>query len=254
VSAPVYETLKVFASVDRNAPIVLVLCAMALLGNYILWFENLRLGFRHGVYTMPVGSLLFFLPHDATFVLLFRKWFHEYDHWFPQLWWYGLCITVVMELAFLHMLIRFGRRELLPQLSQRTFVAVVLSLLALASIGWLVVKSVMDDELFLVIFGITVFWCAMFNLGLMARRGSAVGQSVPAWCGYMMMPLFYWPATFLLDPGFISALWIALGFAAVAAGALNLIYIVHLNRRISSAAGASAVALKPAAATAATKS
>jgi hypothetical protein len=246
-----YEPLQVFAAVDRNMLIILLLCALALLGNYILWFENLRLGFRHGVYTMPVGSLLFFLPHDVTFVLLFKKWFHEYDHWFPQLWWYGLCITVVMELVFLHMLLRFGRRELLPQFSPRTFVTIVLSLLALASIGWLVVKSVMDDELFLVIFGITVFWCAMFNLGLMARRRSAVGQSVPAWCGYLMMPLFYWPATFLIDPGFRSPLWIALGLAAVAAGVMNLAYLVHLNRRSSSDVASKSTLPNPAAAVAA---
>ena len=35
----------------------MLLCAVALTGNYIYWIGNLREGFRHGVHTMPIGCL-----------------------------------------------------------------------------------------------------------------------------------------------------------------------------------------------------
>lgn len=227
-----YETQNVLQAVDRNPLPILALCALALVGNYILWSENLRLGFRDKTYSMPVGCLLFFLPHDATFVAMHSHWFHDIGHWFPQLWWYGLCVTVCMEIAFLVMLLMYGRKELAPRATQTQFVGLVLLGLVLCSIAWLVVKSSMDDEFFLVIFGVTVFWCTPFNLVLMARRQSGVGQSQLAWLGFLMMPVFYWPATMMLSPGFRQPLWIALGVATVVGGIVNLIVLRSLTRTI----------------------
>ena len=156
-------------------------------------------------------------------------WFNDIDHWFPKLWWYGLCVTVIMELTFLLMLLRHGRKELAPETTQAKFTALIFLGLAVATIAWLVVKSVMHDELFLVIFGVTIFWCTPFNFALMAQRKSAVGQSLIAWTGFLMMPLFYWPATWLMSDGFHSALWNALGVATFAGGIANLIYVRKLN-------------------------
>jgi hypothetical protein len=209
--------------------LLLILCAGALSGNYIYWFENLRLGFRDQRYSMPVGSLFFFLPHDATFVALRQHWFNGLHHWFPELWWAGLCVTVLLELVFLVMLLMFGRAELAPRLSQSQFTALILLGLALSTIAWLTVKSTMQDELFLIIFGVTIFWCAPFNFGLMAQRRSAVGHSRLAWTGYLLMPGFYWPATWLLAPCFHTALWNALGLAAIAGGIANLLFIRALQ-------------------------
>jgi len=223
-----YQTSAVLQAVDRHALLVLSLSGVALIGNYIYWIENLRLGFRDRTYSMPVGSLLFFLPHDATFVAMYGHWFHDIDHWFPKLWWCGLCVTVGMELTFLVMLLKYGRRELAPKISQDLFTAIILFGFALVTIGWLMVKSVMQDELFLIIFGITILWCAPFNFALMAQRGSSVGQSTLAWIGYLLMPLFYWPATWLLAPCFREPLWNAVGAAAIAGGVANLVFIQFL--------------------------
>lgn len=229
-----YQTAAVLHAVDQHMVPILLLCGLALIGNYVLWIENLRLGFREKTYSMPIGCLFFFFPHDLTFVAMYPHWFHALDHWFPKLWWSGLCITACMELAFLVMLLKYGRRELAPRMSQAHFTAIVLLGLVLCSIAWLVVKSAMDDELFLVVFGVTVFWCAPFNMALMARRGSAIGQSELAWLGYQMMPLFYWPATMMLSPGFRDPLWIALGLAAVLGGAVNLSYLRRLKYNVLS--------------------
>jgi len=226
-----YETQSVLQAVDRNMVPVLVLSAMALIGNYVFWIENLRLGFRARTYSMPVGCLLFFLPHDATFVAMYSHWFHQINHWFPKLWWYGLCLTVAMELTFLFMLLKYGRRELAPQSTKIMFSVVIVFGIVLATIAWLVVKSVMQDELFLIIFGVTIFWCTPFNFALMAQRKSATGQSLVAWTGYLMMPIFYWPATWLLSDGFHSFLWNALGIAAIAGGIANICFIRILKRQ-----------------------
>lgn len=230
-----YDTQTVLQTVDGNWPLVLPLCALSLIGNYIYWIENLRLGFRDRRYSMPVGCLFFFLPHDVTFLALYAHWFHTLDHWFPQLWWYGLCVTVGMELTFLVMLLKYGRQELAPRTTQGLFTTLILLGLALCTIAWLVVKQAMDDELFLIIFGVTIFWCAPFNLALMAQRQSAVGQSQRAWIGFLMMPLFYYPATVLLSPGFRSPLWLALGAATIVGGLVNLAYLRALNRRTAPA-------------------
>ena len=226
-----YQTHDVLLAVDRNMLVVLMLSGLALVGNYIYWIENLRLGFRDRRYSMPVGCLLFFLPHDATFVAMHSHWFDDIGHWFPKLWWYGLCVTVMMELTFLILLLRHGRKELAPETTQARFAAIILLGLALATVAWLTVKSVMNDELFLVIFGVTIFWCTPFNFALMAQRKSAVGQSVLAWVGFLMMPLFYWPATWLLSDGFHSLQWNALGMATVVGGTANLAYVRFLNRQ-----------------------
>lgn len=224
-----YDPAGVLAAVDRQAPLVLGLCALSLAGNLILWGINLGIGFRERLYTMPLPCVTFFLVHDATFVLFYPKWFHEYGHWFVELWWAGLCVTVALELAFLWLLLRYGRRELLPEVSQPTYVGLVLGALLLTACAWAALKSAMQDDLFLVIFGITIFWCGAFNLALMARRRSAAGQTIPAWCGYLMMPAFYWPATFLLDPWFRSPAWMALGAATIVLGIANLVAIRALT-------------------------
>jgi hypothetical protein len=226
-----YQTAAVLQAVDAHTVIVLALCGISLVGNYVYWIENLRLGFRDKRYSMPVGSLFFFLPHDGTYVAMYPHWFHHIHHWFPELWWCGLCVTVCMELAFLTMLLMFGRKELAPAASQGQFTALILFGLVLCCIAWLVVKSTMQDELFLTIFGVTIFWCAPFTFALMARRGDPVGQSTLSWCGYILMTAAYWPATWILAPGFHSVLWNALGVACLAGGVANLWLIRKLNAR-----------------------
>jgi hypothetical protein len=230
-----YQTAAVLQSVDQHTVLILSLCALALVGNYIFWIETLRLGFKHKTYSMPVACLMFFLPHDATFVAQYHHWFHDVHHWFPELWCYGLCVTVCMELAFLALLLKHGRAELAPNTSQAAFTALVCLGLAMCTIVWLVLKSAMQDELFLVIFGITIFWCAPFNLALMARRNAATGQSQLAWIGFLIMPVFYYPATFILSPGFLNPLWAALGAVTIIGGLMNLIFLRHLNRQKMSA-------------------
>lgn len=226
-----YDTSEVLVRVDDHAVLVLALCALALIGNYIFWIENLRLGWRMQRYAMPLPCIAFFLAHDLTFVASYDLWFNEIDHWFPKLWWFGLVATCLMEVLFLAMFLRFGRQEVAPMLSRWAFGAAVLIALVGAATAWLVIKSAMDDQLYLTIFGFTVFWCGPWYFALTWRRQDPGGQTVLGWCGYLMMPVFYWPATMLLSEDFRSVLWIGLGVAAVLGGLINIACMRWLNAR-----------------------
>lgn len=224
-----YDAAAVLAAVDRNAVPVLLIAGLALVGNAIFYFEALRLGFRERTYTMPLCGLYFFIPHDMTFVLLWEKWFVEYDHWFLKLFWIALVFTALAAWVFLFQFLRYGQRECMPQVSRVTFVVLVLGGLVLSTGVWLALKSVLNDELFLFAFGLTAFWCAPFGMALMLRRGTRKAQSTLMWLGYVAIPLFYWPATAIyLGPYFQSPTWLALGAAAVMWGVANIVLIQRL--------------------------
>lgn len=225
-----YDPSQTLAAIDASPLPVLLLCAAALAGNAVYYYECLRLGFVQKTYAMPLGGLYFFIPHDMTYVLLWRKWFVEYDHWFLKLFWLGLVLTAVVAWLFLWQLIRYGHRELMPQVPRRRFAGLVVAGLVLSTAAWLATKSVLHDDLFLFAFGLTAFWCAPFGTALMLRRGSAQGQSVTMWAGYTAIPLFYWLAGALYLPDFFrSPAWLALGGAAVAWGLANLYLVTRLR-------------------------
>jgi hypothetical protein len=219
-----YEPAATLAAIDANPVPVLLLCAVALAGNALYYFECMRLGFSQQTYGMPIAGLFFFIPHDMTYVLLWQKWFVEYDHWFLKLFWVGLVVTSLAAWVFLWQAVRYGHRELMPQWSRAAFTLLVLAGLLACSAAWWAVKNVLDDELFLFAFGFTAFWCAPFGTALMLRRRSRLGNSQRMWAGYTAIPLYYWPATMLYLPdGFRSPAWVALGAVAVLWGLANVV-------------------------------
>src|SRR5690606_37770515 len=120
-----YDPVSTLQAIDRNVVAVIGLCVVALIFNYCYFGEAIRLGFRHRTYSMPAMVTLVFLPHDLSYLLHFDLWFNVYDHWFCKLWWVGLIFTASIEGVFFYQLLRYGREEILPQLSQRAYVAVM---------------------------------------------------------------------------------------------------------------------------------
>lgn len=229
-----YDPAAVLAAVDRHAVPVLLIAGLSLIGNAVYYFEALRLGFRERTYTMPLCGLYFFIPHDMHFVLLWEKWFVEYDHWFLKLFWIALVFTAASAWVFLFQFLRYGQREWMPHASRATFVSLVLGGLVLSTGVWLALKEMLNDELFLFAFGLTAFWCAPFGMGLMLRRGTRIAQSVPMWLGYTAIPVFYWLAAALyLGPYFQSPAWLAMGIAAALWGAANILLLRHLPHRVT---------------------
>lgn len=215
-----YDPIASLQSIDQHVVPVIGLCVVALIFNYAYFGEALRLGFRHRTYSVPASVTLLFLPHDVSYLLQFNKWFFEYDHWFPKLWWVGLIFTSSIEAVFFYQLLKYGREEILPQLSQKAYAFVMILALGATALAWLTVKQALDDDLYLFSFGWTLFFGAPLCISMMVRRGSTRGQSRWMWISYMLMAIFYWAATAFIDPYFRSAGWLAvLGLALGFAGA-----------------------------------
>lgn len=65
-----------------------------------------------------------------------------------KLFWLALVFTVLCELVFLHMTLRFGRKELAPTLSQAQSTALVLAGVITMAIAWEAIKRWMGDPLY----------------------------------------------------------------------------------------------------------
>ena len=214
-----YNPITSLQNIDNNAVAVIGLCVVALVFNYAYFGEAIRLGFRDKAYSVPASVTLLFLPHDLSYLLQFEKWFVTYDHWFCKLWWCGLVLTASIELVFFYQLLRYGREEILPQLSQRAYTGVMLLALLATAVAWVTVKQALNDDLYLFSFGWTLFWGSPLAISMMVRRGSTRGQSRWMWISYALMAIFYWAATAFIDPyfrspGWLAVLALALGFAA----------------------------------------
>lgn len=225
---PMYDPIATLQAVDANAVAIIGLCVVALVFNYMYFGEAIRLGKLHRTFSVPVPVTLLFLPHDLTYLLQFDKWFYQYDHWFCKLWWVGLVFTASIEGVFFYQLLRYGREELFPRLSQRQYVATMLLGLLATAVAWLTIKQALSDDLFLFSFGWTLFWGAPFCLQMMLRRGNTRGQSRLMWVSYILMAIFYWAATAFMDPYFRSAGWLAVLALAVGFGGVNWWMVTRL--------------------------
>ncbi|NIB38858.1 hypothetical protein HBA55_04630 [Pseudomaricurvus alkylphenolicus] len=221
----IYDVTTTLANIDANKARLFVFGGLALICNFIYFGAGIYQGFKHKVFSMPVCATLIFIPHDLLYLMMFDKWFNVYDHWFCQLFWVGLIITNLEEFLFLYLTLKYGRKELMPQVSQRTFQTLVLLGLAGVFVAWYAIKSVLADELWLFTFGWTVWFCIPFVIPMMLRRNSAVGNSTLMWGAYIGMALCYWAAVWPLAPFFRSPAWLALG-ALVVVWALAVIVVM----------------------------
>ncbi len=211
----IYDVSRVFANIDANVPRLLVLGAFSLICNFTYFGIAVYQGFKHKIFTMPLVCTLVFIPHDLHYLLMFDKWFFVYDHWFMQLFFAGLVVTNILEIIFFYQTLKYGREEILPQVSQPAYVAIIFAALAGVTIIWVGVKSVLADELWFFSFGWTVWFCLPLVIPMMARRGSSLGQTEIAWYAYIGMTICWWLAVWPLDPFFRSPAWIGLGVVTV---------------------------------------
>lgn len=226
-----YDVAGTLANIDAGMSRLLALGGLALVFNFTFFGTAAYLGFKHKIYTMPLIGTLIFIPHDMLYLLMFDKWFNVYYHWFLQLFWGGLVITNILEGVFFYQVIKWGRQELMPQVSQPAYVAILLAALAATTVVWLGVKQMIADELWFFSFGWTVWFCTPFVIPLMLRRGSAAGQSMLMWGAYTGMVVCWWIAVWPLDPYFRSPYWVGLGVVTV----LWALTIIIVMRRLPAA-------------------
>ena len=235
----IYDVSATLANIDADVPRILALGALSLLCNFFYFGSAAYFGFKYKTYTMPLIGTLVFIPHDLHYLLLFNDWFNVYDHWFLQLFFAGLVVTNVLEAVFFYQVLRWGRRELMPEVSQKTYVTLLLVALAGVSVVWMAVKSVLADPLFFFSFGWTIWFCLPFVIPLMRRRGSAIGQSVPMWVAFSVMALCWWAAVWPLDPFFRSPVWIGLGIVTIVWAIANITMVQKFSASPVAAAAAS---------------
>ncbi|HEX5786106.1 MAG TPA: hypothetical protein VFY35_15360 [Burkholderiaceae bacterium] len=222
----VYDVSTTLANIDANIPRLLIFGGLALICNFIYFGVGIFQGFKQKVVSMPICATLVFIPHDFLYLLMYDKWFNVYDHWFSKLFWVGLIVTNVQEMLYLYLTVRYGRKEYTPQLSQGAYTALLLLGLAGTTVAWLVLKTVLADELWLFTFGWTVWFCIPFVIPMMLRRQSSIGQSLWSWVAYIGMTVCYWVAVWPLAPFFQSTLWLLLG-AVVVLWALAVIFTLR---------------------------
>jgi hypothetical protein len=226
-----YDPQQILDAVDHNLLPILLISILSSLGNLVYYIECLRLSFTQKVSCFPVGCIYLGLSHDLSFVFLYHKWFVEYHSWFLESWWRFLIFTSIVEFFFLYQLIRYGHEELMPQVSKTAFAAIVLAGLAMTSTAWLVVKSLLNDDIFMMTFFLSVFWQAPFFTGVMVRRQTRQGQSVVLWVSFLVMAASFWSLTYLyFGPFFRGVPWILNGIATLTWGGGNLWFMLRLPK------------------------
>jgi hypothetical protein len=176
---------------------------------------------------MALWATTVFIGHDGSYLLMFRTWFHVYDHWFPKLFWVGLIVTFSFEVTFFVQTIRYGRAEIAPRLSQPQWIAYCAGALVTGVVFWAVAKTYLNDPLYLMTFLVTFGMCAPATIPLMIRRGARIGVGSRQMWAYLGIGIGYvLLTTAILRGPFTGFIWIlgCLICAALAAIMLVLVY------------------------------
>ena len=106
-------------------------------------------------------------------------------------------LTVINELVFLWLTLRFGRKEFAPRLTQPQFTALVLAWLAMMVVGFELVKSWIGDPLYINYFHLANLIGPPFAAAMVVRRGTRAGTSPLIWGAYTVMVASWFTATAL---------------------------------------------------------
>jgi hypothetical protein len=192
-----YEIAPVLAALDANTWRVIALCGVAMICNYTWFFAAVRQGLRDETVPIPVFCTLFWLAGDFSMVLRFERWFYEIDHWYPKLFWAALLLTVLCELVFLRLTLRFGRKEMAPTLTQPQFTALVLAGVVTMFVAFELIKSWIGDPLYINYFHLANLVGPAFAAPMVVRRGTRAGTSPLIWGAYTLMVASWFTATAL---------------------------------------------------------
>jgi hypothetical protein len=235
---PMYDTKTVLASIDHNAVYILALCGAAMLCNYIYFIEAAVRGFRDKAYPFSVFSTLFWLSGDGSVVLNYDVAFHVINHWYIKLFWVALVFTVMFELLYLYMILRFGRKELAPDMQQGPFVASVLGALVVMFFTYSFIKARIGDALVIDYFCLANLAGPMFNWYLIIRRGTRIATSTRIWVSYTLLVVFWSTAlTLFFGSPFNSPEYLMLCALAIAASIAVTMKVRSLPAASDSARG-----------------
>jgi hypothetical protein len=174
-----YDPALALEAIDRNIPLIAACLAVALGLSFVYFIIGIRMAIKQKVYVEPFMGASLFLWHDGSYAAQLPHWAAAYDsHWWLMMWSYGLMGTVALEAFLLYQFVRYGRKELFPEMSEATFAAMTMAgVLAVGAVFWLI-KASLNDPLYFITFAITAFWSTPWKVGIMMRRRSNAGQSV----------------------------------------------------------------------------
>jgi hypothetical protein len=232
-----YDPIQVLAAIDAHKWNIIALCGVAMLANYAYFISAVRQGFRDQTYPFPIFCTMFWLVGDASMVLSYDLCFNVYNHWYLKLFWGALCFTVMFELFFLYMILKFGRKELEPTWTQGQFNLLIGAGLLVAIIVWAFVKQNLHDPLFIIYFDLANMAGPMFFAANLIRRGSTQGTNALIWWCYVVL-VASWSLACALWFGapFDSPLFLALYAVTTAATAAVAVAITKMAARERSAA------------------
>lgn len=219
-----YGAAELLTRLDDHKWAVLVVCAFAMIGNYIFFIEAFRVARRRKLVTIPVFCTMFWFAHDLSFVYRYDNWFDTYGVWYTELFWFALVLTVTFEAIYLSQIVRYGRQELLPDATPVQWTALVLAGVAGSVLCWEAVKLAMDDPIYVASFGIANLSYPLMATAMAVRRRSMLGQTPLIWVGYLLLVACWGSANILWFGGpFDDLQWIVL-HGACFAGGLGLLY------------------------------
>jgi hypothetical protein len=226
-----YDGFQTLATIDNNKVGILVLCALAMVFNYIWFFAAYVIAWREKVYSIPIFCTLFWFAGDATFVAHFDTWFNTYRHWYVELFWAALLFTVMFEVAYIVQAIQYGRKELLASSSPRQFGALIVAGAVAAVIVWNFFWHTMGDPLGIAYFCIANTALPLMYVGILMRRRSSAGTAPVVWWGYLgMITCWFTALALFFGPEFRSFWYFAMWAVCTVGGVGVLIAVKRLPK------------------------
>ncbi len=226
-----YDPHVVLQALDANKFGVILFCGLSMIFNYI-WFALAAIkGFRDKVYPVPLFTTLLWLCGDGTGVLRYDMYFNVYGHWYLELFWAALVLTVSFETLYLYMTFKFGKQELCPDASNGAFRLGLVAAAVVFAYAWMQVLQALPDDLNIVYFNFAnlagpVAWAAMI-----ARRRSIAGTSSAIWIHYtLMLSCFYYAQASYFGPEFRTPFMLAYFAVNIACSAALAIYVRKQER------------------------
>jgi hypothetical protein len=229
-----YNAHHLIHQIDQHKIPILIGFTIAMICQTIFMVDMIRVGARQRVISCSLFCTFFWFAHDTGCVVRFNDWFNTYDFWFMKLFWIGLLSAMLLEFVFFAQAIRYGRAEFLPNVSERTWAAVLALGAIVTIIAWEYLKRIMHDPLYQMSPPLTMLAFPITGAALMMRRRSTIGTTVTIWVAFAVMAIAWWSTTMIFyGPAFRSWTMYASGIATVL-GCLALAVVV----KRSPAAGA----------------
>jgi hypothetical protein len=228
-----YDLAAMYRHMDQFMIPILTVGGLSIFFIWIWFGSALRVSEREHVYSTPVFIVLFWFAHDFSEVLRFHNWFGVYHHWFAELLTLQFAGTVTFEILFLRQIIRYGRKELAPSLTQSQWTVLVILAAAFSYGVWEVIRLIYADPGYIWGTAMTLVLYPPFAIGMALRRGSRAGQTKAMWIGFLGCCVFWWGASVAWFGGPCRDVgYIALGLLSIVGGAAVLWLLDRLPEQL----------------------